>query len=377
MKVVALTRTSSIGPSTRYRIEQYIPALADAGIEVTTHPLFGETWFAILERPAGPLRTLLKAGYSVARLFARVGQVLAARASDADVILVEQQLFPYLPAALELLLWPRRQPTIVEFDDAIYLTAGHGTKLPRLWSRARLVIVGNRFLEEQAARHAEHVAVIPTTVDTARYASAQQIQQRRRREALDQPGPLRVGWVGLRYNFPFLEELAGPVAGLPDGGELRVISSGLPEGPAFDGLTLVERPWSEATEADEIGDCDVGVMPLPDTPWARGKCALKLLQYMAAGVPVVASPVGVNADIVKDGENGLLASTPAQWAQALEALAADPGLRARLGDAGRATVEAGFSLPGGAEAVAKAYGFAAGRADGGITAVSAPTHPPR
>jgi len=179
-----------------------------------------------------------------------------------------------------------------------------------------------------------------------------------------------VAWVGLRYNFPFLEPLAGPLARLPGGAELRVISSGLPQGPAFQGLNLVARPWSELSEADEIGACDVGIMPLPDSPWAEGKCALKLLQYMAAGVPVVASPVGVNADIVSHGENGLLASSPAEWAAALADLAADPALRARLGDAGRATVEAGFSLPEGAQALVKAYGFAAGRADGGNTTAS-------
>jgi len=355
MKVIALTRTSSIGPSTRYRIEQYVPALERAGIEVVTRPLFGATWFAILERRPGPLRTGLKGLYSVTRLAARIGQVLAARASHADLVLVEQQLFPYLPAWVELLLWPRGKPTLVEFDDAIYLTPGHGEKLPRLWERASGLIVGNRFLADHARPHNPSVHVIPTTVDVTRYDRAL-AAQRARRDAARADDRLRVGWIGLRYNFPFLELVAEPLGRLDGHPELAVISSGLPERTAaYEGVELLHRPWSEATEADELGACDVGVMPLPDNEWARGKCGLKLLQCMAAGVPVVTSPVGVNADIVEHGVNGLLADTPEAWEAAFRQLAADPDLRSRLGEAGRRTVEAGFSLERGAEMLAKAY----------------------
>lgn len=372
MKVIALTRTSSVGPSSRYRVEQYGPALAAQGIHVSVRPLFGAAWFALLERPPGPLRAALKGAYSAGRLVARVAQVLAARAARPDLVLVEQQLFPYLPAWIELLLWPRATPTVVELDDAIHLTPGHGPKLARLWARADLVIAGNRFLEEAVAPHARAVAVIPTTVDLARYERARQVQLARRSERARNRDRLRVGWIGLRYNLPYLAEVAPRVAVVQGGAELRVISSGLPAGPAFDGVTLVHRPWSLATEADEVGACDVGIMPLPDDAWARGKCGLKLLQCMAAGVPVVASPVGVNADIVRHRENGLLARTPAEWQAALDELAASPALAARLGDAGRATVESAYSLAAGAELVAKAYRFAARRADEG-TAGRAPT----
>ena len=154
MKVLALTRTDSRGPSTRYRIEQYRPLLAARGIEVETRPLFGARWFALLERPAGAGRAVGKALESARQLATRVGQVLAARRSDADLVLVEQQLFPYLPAWVEGLLWPRRQPTALEFDDAIYLTRGHRRKLERLCARAHVVIVGNETLAEFARPHA-------------------------------------------------------------------------------------------------------------------------------------------------------------------------------------------------------------------------------
>lgn len=352
MKVVALTRTTSIGPSTRYRIEQYRPALAAQGIELVTLPLFGRTWFAILECRPAPLRALLKAPYSLARLLVRVVQARQAALGDADLVLVEQQLFPYLPAAIEELLWPARQPTILEFDDALWLTPGHEAKLARLCARATLVIAGNEYLAEFARRRAARVAVIPTTVDVARY----------RREPRPPDGTLRVGWIGLRYNLPYLAPLAGPLRRLAARGvacELRVISSGLPE-PASDweGVRLVHRPWSEATEVDEIAACDVGLMPLPDTPWAAGKCGLKLLQFMAAGRAVVASPVGVNREIVRPDENGLLAADASEWEQALQRLHAEPGLAARLGAAGRATVEARYSLTSGARLVAETYRLA-------------------
>lgn len=358
MKVLALTRTSSIGPSTRYRIEQYRPLLAEQGIEVETAPLFDERWFALLERAPGPGRLLAKARYSLGRLLTRCAQARGASRGDADVVLVEQQLFPYLPAALELALWPRARRTIVELDDAIYLTRGHRAKLQRLWARADLVIVGNRFLAEVVRPHARELAIIPTTVDVSRYDAAWAVQRERRAQrAAD--APLRVGWVGLRYNFPSLQLLAEPLARLAATGlgvELRVISSACPEsGPEWGAVQLVHRPWSAECEADEIGRCDVGVMPLPDSEWSRGKCALKLLQYMAAGVPVVASPVGVNADLLRHGDNGLLAGDARGWEAAFGQLAHDAELRARLGESGRLTVIRDFSLTKGAELVAMAY----------------------
>ena len=143
--------------------------------------------------------------------------------------------------------------------------------------------------------------------------------------------------------------------------ELRVISSAAPEGPEWRGLPVVHRPWSEAGEVAEMQACDAGLMPLPDDDWARGKCALKLLQFMAAGRPVVASPVGVNRELLRHGENGLLAADEAGWEDALRRLASDPGLRERLGAAGRASVESGYSLSGWAGRLAETYRLTASR----------------
>jgi glycosyltransferase involved in cell wall biosynthesis len=354
LRVLALTRTSRRGPSTRYRIEQYRAALAARGIELQTQPLFGDAWFAILEQPP-LLRELSKAPYSLARLAARVAQARAAARGGHDLLLIEQQLFPYLPWSLERPLWPSKTPVLLEFDDAIWLTRGHEAKLAAECARASLVLVGNDFLREWAARHARRTTVIPTTIDMERYPFTPPPAAAGR--------PLRVGWIGLRYNLEYLAALAGPLRRLKLAGqevELRVISSGAPRGPEWQGLRVVHRPWSEAGELAEIQACDLGVMPLPDDDWARGKCGLKLLQFMAAGRPVVASPVGVNARIVKDGENGLLAADGEGWLSALRRLT-EPEFRSRLGAAGRSTVERDYSLSGWASHLAETYRLAATR----------------
>ena len=353
MKVVALTRTSSLGPSTRYRVEQYRPALAREGIEIVTRPLFGPLWFTILGLRPAWLRLPAKALYSLVRLVARLGQLARLPLDRPDLVLVEQQLFPYLPGWVEALLWPRVAPTLLEFDDAIFLTWGHAAKLRRLCGLADVVQVGNDFLADFARATARQVRVVPTTVDPARYHGP---------VAPRDDDVLRVAWIGLPYNLGYLDVLAEPLAALAAAGrrcQLRVISSALPDDLSrFAGVDVVLRPWSEAGEADELRACDVGVMPLPDTPWAAGKCGLKLLQCMAAGLAVVASPVGVNTDIVRDGEHGLLAATPAEWRSALERLAADPDLRARLGAAGRRRVAERYSLERGARLVAETYRLA-------------------
>jgi len=356
LRVLALARTGLRGPSTRYRIAQYRVELLRLGVEVELAPLFDEAWFRILEARPAPWRALLKAGYSLVRLGARVAQARRADRGDHDLVLIEQQLFPYLPWALERWLWPRRKPVLLEFDDAIWLTWAHAAKLAAACARADAVLAGNEFLAAFARRSARRVEVVPTTIDLSRYPVAP-------------PPPaagraLRLGWIGLRYNLAYLSPLAGPLRRLAAQGvalELRVISSGAPLGREWDGLPLVQRPWSEAGEVAEMQACDVGLMPLPDDNWARGKCGLKLLQFMAAGRPVVASPVGVNRELLRHGENGLLAADAAGWEDALRRLAGDPGLRARLGAAGRRTVESGYSLSGWAGRLSETYRLTASR----------------
>lgn len=326
------SKGTAADPGSRYRIHQYVPGLRRQGVDVEVRPLFGDGYLDVAADPSWWRRSLRRAGTAAVAYSRRAADLLAA--GPADLVVVERQLFPYLPAFVEAPLFRGRAPVALEFDDAIHLTAGHRRKLERLVARARLVLVGNAELAAFAEPLAREVAVVPTVVDLDRYAVRPDPIQRDR---------FVVGWIGLPYNLPSLARLAGPLARLAREVplEVRVISSARPRLP---GVAVRLVPWDEATEGAALADLDVGVMPLPDDPWSRGKCGLKLLQYMAAGVAPVASPVGVNREIVADGVNGRLASTENEWLSALVDLARSPVERARLGRAARWTVEARYSL---------------------------------
>ena len=328
-KILYFAKTDPRGPSSRYRIYQYLEGLEAAGIRVDVSPLFGRFYFRLVEWPA-PARIPGKILYTAWRFARRMAALPGARKYDA--VMVEHQLFPYLPPIAERRLKRRGARLGLEFDDAIYLTRFHDGKMRALTGLVDRVLVGNRFLAAFAGEGNRDVTVVPTTVDETRYALKED-------NAIEGRSPA-VGWVGLRYNFDFFRPRGpSPARG---GASFRILSSAPPSLP---GVPLDFIPWSEADEARKIGTFDVGIMPLPPTPWAEGKCALKILQYMAAGVPVVASPVGVNRDIVRDGENGFLATTEAEWRDRLTRLL-DPGegeaLRRRIGRAGRRTVEEGI-----------------------------------
>ncbi|HEY8368800.1 MAG TPA: glycosyltransferase family 4 protein [Thermodesulfobacteriota bacterium] len=347
LRVRYYTKGTAADPGSRYRAYQYAPRLAAHGVTLDLKPLFGDGYVDLAAERRRVLRALRLAGAAAVGYARR----LADLAGDprADLVVIERQLFPYWPAACELACLRGEVPVVLEFDDAIYLTPGHRGKLARLLAAVRLAIVGNASLADFAGRFAREVAIVPTVVDVERY------RPRLRHEDGER---FVVGWIGLPYNFPALERLAAPLARLAREVplELHVVSRGAPRLP---GVPVREVPWSEATEADLLARLDVGVMPLPDDEWSRGKCGLKLLQYMAAGIPAVASPVGVNREIVADGENGRLASTEGDWYEALRDLARSPALRARLGAAGRRTVEQRYSLEVWAPRVAALYRSAA------------------
>jgi len=179
------------------------------------------------------------------------------------------------------------------------------------------------------------VTMIPTCVDTTRFVP----------RADSRPaGPLVVGWIGSPTTTQYLEQLGGVLQSVSARHSFVMRVSGA-DGPlAFDGVAIRDEPWSLAREVELFNTCDVGVYPLTDDEWARGKCGFKAIQFMACGVPVVASPVGVNQEIIEDGVNGFLAATPHEWVRKLGRLLAEPDLRARFAAAGRRTVESRYSL---------------------------------
>jgi glycosyltransferase involved in cell wall biosynthesis len=276
-------------------------------------------------------------------------------ASDYDAVVVYREASLLGPAIFERMLAKAGVRMILDFDDAIWMrgpASANGvfsrlafrSKTATICRLASSVVVGNRYLANYASRYSEHVTVIPSTVDL--------------NQSLIQPespmdGPLTVVWIGSPSSMPYLELVRNALMRFGQRREtvLRVICS-RPFQPPIPGVRTEFIPWNAQDEAIKLGQSQIGIMPLPDNEFTRGKCGLKALQYMAVGRPVIASPVGVNSEIITHGSNGLLASTDDEWITALEALAASPGLRARLGREGRRTVERRFSAEVGAAAFA-------------------------
>lgn len=331
MRVVFFLQGERV-PAARVRGRAIARALEAAGVTCELripHPsVYGDT---DLPGPLGWPRPL----YSVAAAVARLGQLGGLRRDD--VIFFQRPMVELPTTALERLA-ARGRRVIFDFDDAIYLNRFGAGKLRRLVALADRVIAGNRTLAAAAAAP-EKTVVIPTAVDTARFTPAlRPADGRRGRDVV-------VGWTGLASNYRQLATaLPGLAAALRRTGARLLLVSNAPPPGAFTELGAEYRPWSPDDEPAALAAMDIGLMPLPDTPYARGKCAFKLLQYMAVGIPGVASPVGANAEVVTDGVDGFLPRDQSAWEEALVRLIEDPGLRAQVGARGRARVESTYSL---------------------------------
>ena len=341
LKVTLFSRYSRLGPSTRLRSLQYLGELERRGIDVEVQALFPDSYLEDLygERPQA-------ARYTAWRYYGRrIAELMRRR--DHDLAWVEGELFPYLPYGLEAMLSRHARPYVVDYDDALFhkydmspspvVRRVLGRKIDRVMARSACVIAGNPYLAARAERaRAGRVEIIPTVVDEQRYPTVSHE---------DRAQPV-IGWIGSPATEHYALDIRDVLLEMCAGGAARLVLVGArPEVAAqFEGVAVEVLPWSEATEAGLIADMDIGIMPLRDGPWERGKCGYKIIQYMACGLPVVASPVGVNADIVRHGDNGFLAANDDDWRRALRQLIDSPQLRARQGEAGRRRVEAHYSL---------------------------------
>ncbi|HWC72558.1 MAG TPA: glycosyltransferase family 4 protein [Gemmatimonadales bacterium] len=331
LRVLLLSRYGRLAASSRVRSYQYLPYLSELGIAVESRPLFDDESIQRLYRGQRRRAAPILGGY-----LRRLWHVLSA--FRYDLLWIEYELFPWLPAWFERVLSRMGVPYVVDYDDAIfhrYDSHRHpfvrrlfGGKIDRVMRGARLVMAGSDYLSEHAQRAgARRVEWVPTVVDLNRYQVPTPAPDR----------PYTVGWIGQPLTTPYLQLVRDALAELGRENSMRVTLVG--SGPVtWDQVAVDIRPWSESTEVAELQQFDVGIMPLPDAAWERGKCGYKLIQYMACGRPVVASPVGASRRIVDHGVNGFLAANTAEWVQALRALR-DPALRTRMGIAGRAKVE--------------------------------------
>ncbi len=316
MKVLALTEAPN-HVCYRYRIEAFALALAERGWTLESLPLAAQTF---------PRSTQLR------------------QASAADVVILQRRMLP---------LWQLRmlrkaaKVLVYDFDDALFYRDSYNRKGPLSWTRlahfwatiyaADAVTAGNAYLQEQASAYIEpdRVHLVPTCVDPQLYPLA----LHRRRAA-----QIKLIWIGQHSTLNCLHHaqaaLTAAAHALP-GLQLRVVCNCFPD---LETIEVVPRQWSAASEAAEVADADVGISWLPDDPWSLGKCGLKVLQYMAAGLPVIANPVGMNREMVRHGQTGFLASTPAEWSSAVTTLAENPALRSKMGAAARAIVQQQYSV---------------------------------
>ena len=334
-------------PSQRFRFEQYFDVLRNAGYSVTVQSfLSARAW-----------RILYQAGHRAEKFFSVLTGfmrrfVSAVSAIRYDCVFIHREAAPLGPPLFEWwLARVLRKRIIYDFDDAIWTTdqTNESQLVKALKWRSKVksicrwsykVSCGNQYLADFAKAFNANVVVNPTTIDTA------SIHPRNSsiKSAVKKSGRLVVGWTGSHSTLKYLAIIEKVLIRL----ELEyphvdvMIIANLP--PTIHLDRLIFNPWKRGTEIDDLLNIDIGIMPLPDDEWSKGKCGFKALQYMALGIATVASPVGVNVDIIKNGENGYLASNEKEWYESLSRLINDESLRARLGRKGKETVESTYSV---------------------------------
>ena len=326
-------------PGQRFRIEQWEPILRESGVEITYAPFETEE-----------LRSVLHSGGQILAKIGGVTRNMKRRHDEIDSLREFDLVYLFREAALLGPPWFERKiaqsnvPMVFDFDDAIFFSykspsngylsylkfPGKTAEICRLSAH---VMAGNEFLAEYARANNENVTIIPTTIDTDKYEFV---------ERPDDPEIVTIGWSGSFSTIQHLDTIRDVLQELAktEKFRLRVIGT-----PAYDlpGVDVDAIQWRSETEIDDLHQIDIGLMPLPDDNWSKGKCGLKALQYMALGVPSICSPVGVNSTIIKDGENGFLAASKAEWIEKIKLMIHSPGLRRKIGRAGRETVEREYS----------------------------------
>ena len=324
----------------RMRFEQWLSLLPPGAVDADIRPLFSPSAYRILYEPGHTVRKGVDAALALGR---RVADAVAARRSD--VVFLYREAFPLGPPLVEALL-ERRVPVVYDFDDAIFLgdTSAANRLAARLKPRGKVgrvvqgaaaTTVGNDYLASFARRFSDSVHVLPTTVDVEEFVP----RPRSRR----QDGTVRIGWNGSRTTSPHLLGIAGALRRVLRELPVELVVVGDQHFRLEGASRVTAKPFRAEAEVDEVSAFDIGLMPLPSDEWSLGKCGGKALVYMGLGVPAVVSPVGVNTDLVRDGEYGLWASTEDDWVEAIGRLVEDPGLRERLGAAGRETIVERYS----------------------------------
>jgi len=338
MKVIFIMPYPVEIASTRQRVFQFFPYLSMHGIQCFPSSFISSEFHKILYSHG---RLLPKIGFTLrgfAERFVDLKNIL-----DFDVAFVHREAFPFYTTVIESMI-SKKVPIIYDFDDSIFLMnpakpslvpfLRKPSKVAKIIGLSKYVIAGNRYLAGYAERYNSNVRVIPTCIDTEYYTPS--LGRRTSRSAVV------IGWIGSRSTIPYLAEIRKTLINLSKRYDfmLKVISN-----EDFDiGFPKVFKKWRLEDELADLRSFDIGIMPLPDNEWTRGKCGYKIIQYMSVGKPVVATPVGVNREIIKDGYNGYLAQGAAEWEDKLGRLIECSRTRKIFGRRGRGKVEEQYSV---------------------------------
>jgi glycosyltransferase involved in cell wall biosynthesis len=351
MKILVLTKYSSLGASSRLRSLQYISLLADYDINFTVSPFLDDKYLdELYNRNRRKFKYLVK--FYIIRLFTLFSVF------RYDIVWLEKELFSSFPALFERLFEFFGVKFVVDYDDAVFhnydlsksklVRSLLSKKIDVVMRSANVVVVGNRYLADRAIRAgAKEVVIIPTVIDLERYKIKTSKGDR----------PPVIGWIGSPSTQKYVVEISVVLEAVCQkfGAKLLLVGANKNVSDYFSNIDIEIVEWAETTEVELINKIDIGIMPLPDGPWEKGKCGYKLIQYMACGKPVVASPVGVNVEIVEKNNCGLLASSSEEWLTALSLLLSSAEKRKEYGASGRDAVEKEYCVQVQVEKLAKLF----------------------
>ena len=335
-KILLLPRYDRAGASSRYRLYQYLPALIKAGFDVNTSPLLKNNYIDHLyKKKPLPLLSIVR-GY-LKRLF------LLLTSNKYDIIWLQQEALPWIPGGLEKILLNSKFKVITDHDDAFFhrydmhkigiIRKLLGHKIDTVMSCASLVLAGNDYLAERAKKNNKQVKIFPTVVDTEVYKKMDEGNSQY----------FNIGWIGSPGTSKYLKLIEPALRQIYNKGGVKITLIGAGE-IELKGFNYEIAEWSEEKEVVEISKFDVGIMPLPNNPWEKGKCGFKIIQYLACEVPVIASPVGVNKQIIEHGVNGFIANSTDEWYTYFNKLKNNSALRKTMGKNGRLLIESKYSL---------------------------------
>jgi len=339
MKILFIVPYCSKGPSNRYRVEQYLPYIKAEGVKYDVSPFVFSKFYDIVYLEG---RYFKKTVYFLVALFKRMMDIF--KLYKYDLVFIHREACPFGPPIFEWLAYKLKKPIVFDFDDAIFMENYNPvnrfykflkfpSKAKTLIRLSKAVIVANQFLYEYARKFNPHVHIIPTPIDTNKFW----ILKRNSREIV-------IGWIGSPTTSCYLQLIYSVMQELSRKYDFTLKIVGAEKPVSIHGVKVKNLDWDMGREIDDFQSIDIGIYPLSDNLWARGKAAFKAIQYMSVGVPVIASPVGMTRELIQDGVNGFLVDHENEWVEKLSRLINDAELRKKIGLAGRKTVEEKYSL---------------------------------